>query len=315
MLTYVVRRLIAFIPSLFVVAIVAFSLMHFIPGDPASVMLGPDASINQIDNLRTKLGLDKPIYVQFCIWLTRAGRGDLGDSVYFHEPVLKIIGMGAETSILLMVFSMIVLTGIGVSTGIIAAIRPNGWLDQLLRTLSLLAASIPTFWLALNMMLLFASTLGWLPSSGFPSIIESKDLSNLRYLVLPAFALGFPNSAFIARLTRSSMLDVLSADYITVARGKGLPYRTVILKHALRNAAIPVVTVLALTTVGLVSGAVVTETVFALPGVGRLVVESVLRRDYPVIQGILLVVAILYMVVNLATDLLYSVIDPRIRYG
>ncbi len=216
---------------------------------------------------------------------------------------------------LVALLSMVLIICIGVPIGVLSAIRYNSWLDQFFSGIAMFFASVPTFWLGLNLMIFFAVVLRWLPSSGFPSILASGDWTNLRYLILPCITLAAPNSALIIRLTRSSMLDVANADYVKTARAKGLSERAVNLRHIFRNSLISVVSALGFTFVGLVSKTVVTETVFSLPGIGRLIVESVLRRDYPTIQGVILIIAVVYMLINLLVDLSYAILDPRIRYS
>ena len=303
------------IPSLFLASVIVFSFIHFIPGDPAQVMLGDQATPERVQQLRESMGLDRPLYVQYAKWIGGVLRGDMGQSIFFHKPVLDVIADRAETSLLIAVFSMILIIVVGVPIGILSAVRCNSRLDQLFSGASMFFASIPTFWLGLNLMLLFAVTLKWLPTSGFPSIVESGDWSNLRYLVLPCITLAAPNSALIIRLTRSSMLDVARADYVKTAWAKGLSEGSVTMRHIFRNSLISVVSALGFTFVALLAGTVVTETVFSLPGVGRLVVESLLRRDYPTIQGVILIVAFVYMLVNLIVDLSFAILDPRIRYS
>jgi len=314
MVSYLTRRVLAMFPTLLIVMIVTFFLIHLIPGDPASVMLGPYATVDQIEQLQHAMGLDQPITVQFTKYVSDVFSGNLGRSILFHMPVTKLILQRAETSIMLAILSLAVVLCIGLPSGITAAIKRNTWIDQLFLSIALLGASIPSFWLGLVLMLVFAVRLHWLPSSGYPPIFATGNIANLRYLILPAITLGFSNSALLARLTRSSMLDVFQEDYIDTARAKGLAESKVILKHALRNASIPIVTVLSFTFAGLLSGTVVTETVFALAGVGRLVVESVLGRDYPTIQGIMLVVAFIYLFINFVTDVIYAFLDPRVQY-
>ena len=314
MVSFLIRRVLAMLPTLLIVMIVTFFLIHLIPGDPASVMLGPYATVDQIEQLQHAMGLDQPITVQFAKYVSDVFRGHLGQSILFHMPVTKLMLQRAETSIMLALCSLIVVLVIGLPSGIIAAIKRNTWIDQLFLSVALLGASIPSFWLGLVLILAFAVRLHWLPSSGYPPIFATGNIANLRYLILPAITLGFSNSALLARLTRSSMLDVLQEDYIDTARAKGLGENKVILKHALRNASIPIVTVLSFTFAGLLSGTVVTETVFALAGVGRLVVESVLGRDYPTIQGIMIVVAFIYLFINFITDVIYAFLDPRVQY-
>lgn len=303
------------IPSLLLTSVIVFSFIHFIPGDPARVMLGDQATPEQVESLRETLGLNRPLYVQYGRWLTGVLKGDFGTSIFFHKPVLEIILDRAETSVLIALLSMVLIICIGVPIGVLSAIRYNSWLDQFFSGIAMFFASVPTFWLGLNLMIFFAVVLRWLPSSGFPSILASGDWTNLRYLILPCITLAAPNSALIIRLTRSSMLDVANADYVKTARAKGLSERAVNLRHIFRNSLISVVSALGFTFVGLVSKTVVTETVFSLPGIGRLIVESVLRRDYPTIQGVILIIAIVYMVINLIVDLSYAILDPRIRYS
>ena len=302
------------IPSLLLTSVIVFSFIHLIPGDPAQVMLGDMATPEQIQSLRETMGLDRPLHVQYWIWLRGIMRGDFGTSIFFRQPVWDVIVDRAETSILLAILSIAIIIAIGIPIGVLSAIRYNSRLDQFISALSMFFASIPTFWLGLNLMMFFSVTLGWLPTSGFPSILESGDWSNLRYLILPAVTLAAPNSALIVRLTRSSMLDSSHADYVKTARAKGLSEARVNVKHIFRNSLVAVVSALGFTFVALVAGTVVTETVFSLPGVGRLIVESLLRRDYPTIQGIILVVAFLYMAINLLVDLSFALLDPRIRY-
>ena len=314
MLAYIVRRLISMVPTFLLASVLIFFFMHLIPGDPASVMLGDMATVDQIERLREQMGLNEPIHVQFGIWFLGVLRGDLGTSVFYEAPVLQVIGARAETSILIASLSMAIIILVGIPIGILSAVRYNSALDQTFSGLAMFGASIPTFWLGLNLMLLFAVVLRLLPSSGFPGLLESGGVTNLRYLILPCLTLAAPNSALIIRLTRSSMLDTMREDYVTTARAKGLGETGVNIKHVFRNALIGIVAALGFTFVGLASGTVVTETVFALPGVGRLVVESILRRDYPVIQGVVLVIVVVYMLFNLLVDLSYAYLDPRIRY-
>lgn len=311
---YLLRRGAGMLVSCVLVITITFLLMELIPGDPAAVLLGPDATPEQVDALRASWGLDRPGIVRYGFYIRNILRGELGRSVFLDQPVLKMIGERAETSLLLGLLSLLVVVGLGVSAGITAALRPRTWTDSALLFVALLGASLPSFWLGLMLMIAFAGELHWFPSSGFSSIFGAGGLANLRNLVLPALSLGFVNAALVARTSRSSMLDVLQAEYVTTARAKGLAENVVIAKHALRNAAIPILTVVSFTFASLVSGAVVTENVFALPGVGSLIVQSVLKRDYPTIQGVMLAVAIFYVLVNFATDMLYAFLDPRIRY-
>ncbi|MCL2767869.1 MAG: ABC transporter permease [Synergistaceae bacterium] len=315
MIAYIIRRFLSMIPSLLLASIIVFSFIHLIPGDAAQVMLGDMATPEQVQALRVSMGLDRPVWVQYSLWLSNVLRGNFGTSTFFHIPVLEVIADRAETSIFLAIMSIILIILIGIPIGILSAVRYNSFVDQFFSGISMFFASIPTFWLGLNFMIFFSVWLGWFPTSGFPSVLQSGDWSNLRYLVLPAITLAAPNSALIIRLTRSGMLDVSHADYVRTARAKGLSENSVNLRHIFRNSLITVVSALGFTFVALVSGTVVTETVFSLPGIGRLVVESLLRRDYPTIQGIILVIASIYMLINLLVDLSFAFLDPRIRYN
>ena len=313
MLRYMAKRFLSMIPTFLLACVLVFSFMHMMPGDPAGVMLGDTATPEQVQALREAMGFNQPITVQFLRWFTGILKGDFGQSIFFHKPVLRVILERSETSLFIAVLSMALIVVVGVPIGMISAVRYNSVADQTFSGAAMLAASMPTFWLGLNLMLLFAVILGWLPSSGYPSILETGNLGNLKYLILPCVTLAAPNSALIIRLTRASMLDVMKEGYVTAARAKGLPELTVTLKHVLRNSLITVISVIGFTFVGLASGTVITETVFSLPGIGRLVVESVLRRDYPVIQGVILIIALAYMLVNLLIDYCYTFLDPRIR--
>ena len=313
MIVILLKRLLSMIPTLFIASVIIFSFIYLIPGDPAAVMLGDQATEEDIQALRIELGLDRPFLTRYLIWLGAALRGDLGNSIFFGDPVLTIIAQGAETSIFLAILAMLLIFCIGIPLGIASAAKNNTFIDQLCSGGAMLAASVPTFWLGLYFILIFAVLLGWLPSSGFPSVLSEGNLSNLRHLILPAITLAIPNSALIIRMVRAEMMDVMHADYVRTARAKGLSESVVIMKHIFRNALIAVVTTLGFTFVTLISEATVTETVFALPGIGRLVVQSILRRDYPVIQGVILIIVVLYMVVNLLVDLLYTWLDPRVK--
>ena len=315
LIPYTLRRIVILLPTAMLVALFAFILMHLIPGSPAVVMLGDDATPETIAQLEKEMGIDKPIYVQFQIWFFKLQRGDLGESIFFDRPVLDLILGAMGPSLLLAVLSLGISLVIGICAGVLAAVKRNSWIDQVSLTSALLGASIPSFWLGLTLILLFSVKIQIFPTSGYQSILDSGDITNIKYLILPALALGLPSSALITRLTRSAMLDVLEKDYVNTARAKGLRERSVILKHALRNATIPVVTVTSFTFMNILSRAVVTESIFRIPGLGSLIVTSIMRRDYPTIQGILLVIAGMYIAVNLITDLTYTLIDPRIRLG
>jgi peptide/nickel transport system permease protein len=314
MAAYIVRRLIALVPVLLIVATVGFFLIYLTPGDPAAVMLGPDATAEELDNLRQVMGLDQPLIVQLYRWYARMLRGDLGHSIFLNRPVLQAIYERLEPTVLLTLLSLFVAVAIGVPAGIVAAVRRNTWLDQFSMGIALFGVSVPNFWLGLNLILVFSVWLGLFPVAGYIPLDQSV-IGALRSLVLPAVTLGISASALIARMTRSSMLEVMGQDFIRTARAKGNEETRVIFRHALRNALIPTVTVIGLALGGLLAGAVVTETVFAIPGVGRLVISSVLRRDYPVVQGILMFIAAIYVLVNLLIDIIYIYLDPRVKYA
>ncbi|HZV96200.1 MAG TPA: ABC transporter permease [Candidatus Nitrosocosmicus sp.] len=313
MLVYVVRRLLAVIPVMLVVATVSFILIRLAPGDPASVIAGPYASGDDIARLQRSLGLDQALPVQLVKWWGRLARGDLGDSIFLRRPVLEAIFERMEPTLLLTAWSMLVAVAVGVPAGVISARYHNTTVDQSLMAFALIGLSIPNFLLGLLMILFFGVWLGWLPVAGYVPL-EGGLWLNLRSLIMPSLALGLVQSALIARITRSSMLDVLREQYILAGRSKGLSERVVIYKHALKNAIIPTLTVIGITFALLVGGAVVIETVFNIPGLGRLIISAVLRRDYPVVQGVVLLIALTYTAINLLVDLAYLAIDPRIRF-
>src|SRR6266404_9232886 len=314
MLSYLVRRVLALLPVMAVVVTVVFLLIHLIPGDPVSVMLGPDATPTQIEGTRKALGLDGPILEQLLGFYGRVLRGDLGQSYFLDRPVTTAILERAEPTLMLMACALLVAVVIGVPSGIVAAAHRGSIWDRTLMLGALLGVCVPGFWLSLNFIYLFAVRLGWLPAGGYASVFTDP-WAALRFMVLPAVSLGFNQSALIARVARSCMLEVLQQDYIRTARAKGLSQGVVVVGHAFRNAMVPVVTVIGITTAILIGGAVVTEIVFNIPGLGRLIISAILRRDYPVVQGVVLVTAAAYVVVNLVVDVLYVFIDPRIRYG
>ena len=313
MTAYVLRRILAVIPVMAVVVTIVFLLIHLIPGDPVSVMLGPDATPAQIAGTRQALGLDRPLPEQLYTFYARVLRGDLGHSYFLDRPVTRALAERAEPTIVLTLCALLVAVAIGVPSGIVAAAHRGSWWDRGLMFFSLLGVCVPGFWLSLNFIFLFAVRLGWLPAAGYASVF-SDPRAALTYMVLPALSLGINQSALIARIARSCMLEVLQQDYIRTARAKGLAPRVVTYVHAFRNALVPVVAVIGITTAILIGGAVVTEIVFNIPGLGRLIISAILRRDYPVVQGVVLVTAAAYVVINLLVDLLYAFIDPRIRY-
>jgi peptide/nickel transport system permease protein len=315
MFSYTFRRVLSMLPSLVIVSLLVFMFVHLVPGDPAQILLGDLATVEQVAALQQDLGLDKPLHVQYLKWAGGLLRGQMGNSIFFQKPVFLVIADRAETSLLLAGLTLLWILLIGIPVGYLSATRYGTRLDQTISALSMTFASIPTFWLGLSLMTLFAVTLKWFPSSGFPSIFKDDgSWKNIIYLILPSVTLAAPNSALIIRLTRASMLDVFKEDYVRTARAKGLRDFSVNMGHVFRNSLNAIVSALGFTFAALVSGTVVTETVFSLPGVGRLVVDSVLRRDYPVIQGIILTIAMLYMGINLVVDIAYGILDPRIRY-
>jgi len=311
--TYLLRRLLALIPVLAVVVTVVFFLIHLIPGDPVSVMLGPDATSIQIEETRATLGLNRPIWEQLLSFYGRVLRGDLGKSYFLDRPVMSVIAERAEPTLMLTLAGLLVAVAIGVPAGTIAAANPGSFWDRALMLTALLGVCVPGFWLSLNFIYLFAVKLGWLPAAGYVSVLDDP-WRGVRHLLLPAISLGFNQSALIARIARSCMLEVLQQDYIRTAMAKGLSRGIVVYVHAFRNALVPIVTVIGITMAILIGGAVVTEIVFNIPGLGRLVISAILRRDYPVVQGVVLVTATIYVLINLGVDILYAFIDPRIRY-
>jgi peptide/nickel transport system permease protein len=295
------------------VVTIVFVIVRIAPGDPAAMMLGPDATPQDVADLRTRLGLDESLPVQYLRYVAGLASGDLGQSIFLERPVGQALLERAEPTFFLSLFALAIACLIALPVGILSAYRRGSPFDQVTTTLAMFAASIPSFWLGLVLMQIFAVKLGWFDPSGYGGPGASLAV-RLHHLVLPAFALGIVSSALIARFTRASMLDVLGDDFVRTARAKGMSEVRVVLKHAFKNALIPILTVIGLTAALLVSGAIVTETVFGLPGVGSLVVSAVLRRDYPVIQGALLVIAGLYVLINFVIDMLYLAVDPRVRY-
>lgn len=313
MLRTILHRLLGMIIVMALVVTIVFIIVRVTPGDPAAMMLGPDASAADIAALRSKLGLDGPIVVQFAHYVLGLVQGDFGQSIFLNQPVTQALAARAEPTFFLTLFSLLIASVIALPVGILSAYWRGSLFDQAATTLAMFAASVPSFWLGLVLMQVFAVKLGWFDTSGYGGPGASF-LERLNHLVLPAVALGVVSSALITRFTRASMLDVLSDDYVRTARSKGMSEWRVVIRHAFKNALIPILTVIGLTAALLISGAVVTETVFGVPGIGNLVVSAVLRRDYPVIQGALLVIAGLYVLVNFCIDMLYLLIDPRVRY-
>ena len=305
MLPNVVRRLLMLIPVLLGVSVVVFSIVHIIPGDPARIMAGVDATGEQIELIRKQLGLDKPIYVQYLLWMSKVLTGDLGRSIITNEPVLPELIHRFSATLQLTLAGMILAVLIGVSVGVVSATKPYSLFDHLSMVGALFGVSMPIFWMGLMFIFIFSVTLGLFPSSG-------KD--GIEHIVLPAVVLGLSSTGIIARMTRSSMLEVLSQDYVRTARAKGATEGDVVYRHALKNAMIPIVTIVGLQFGYLLSGAVLTETVFNWPGIGRLMVDSIFNRDFPMIQGAVLMVASSFVFVNLLTDLLCAYLDPRVKF-
>jgi peptide/nickel transport system permease protein len=295
------------------VAIAVFALLHATPGDPAVIIAGDYATGEDIARIRAKLGLDQPFLTQVGLWLGGIVRGDLGTSIFSGLPVTTLIGQRVGTTAWLTLFAMLISVGIGVPVGVLAAWRKGSWLDRLVMVFAVSGFSMPTFWLGFILVYVFAITIGWLPVQGY-SPITAGFWPFLSHLILPALTLSVVYMALIARMTRASMLGVLNEDYIRTAFAKGVAPRGVLIRHALKNASLPVVTIIGIGFALLIGGAVVTESVFALPGLGRLTVDAIIRRDYPVIQGVILIVSGVYVLLNLVIDVLYVVLDPRIRY-
>jgi peptide/nickel transport system permease protein len=309
---FLMNRLAGALVVLAIVAVLVFMLTHLAAGDPMALLLGDQATTSDIAQAREQYGLDKPLPIQFALWVQELLHGNLGQSIFLQRPVAQALLERAEPTLFLALFAVAIAAAIGVPCGMAAAIWRGSAADQALSGLAMLGASIPSFWMGLLLIQLFAVHLGWFPASGYgdPGMALGQ---RLYHLALPALVLGVLNSALIIRFTRASMLDILGEDYVRTARAKGLSESRVMVNHVLRNALVPIITVLGLTMALMIGGTVVTETVFNLPGVGNLVVRAVLRRDYPVIQGTLLVIAGIYVGINLMIDLLYTVVDPRIR--
>lgn len=313
LIQYIARRLLFMVPTLFGISIVAFGLMHLAPGSAASAMLGDRASPESIAALEQEMRLDRPIYEQYAHWVGTVIRGDLGESFITHKSVGELLGERMLVTIEIGLLSIVVALVGAIPLGVLAAVHQNRVHDHGARIVSLLGISIPDFWSGILLILVFGVYLGWVPAGGFTPL-EDGLLPNLRSIALPVLTLGFVNMGLITRMLRSSMIETLNQNYVLTARAMGVPDRKVVWDDALRNAFIPTLTVIGI-TIGLVlSGSVMLETVFALPGVGRLVADSVFNRDLPVIQGVLLLIGVVYVVVNLLIDVLYTVLDPRIQF-
>jgi peptide/nickel transport system permease protein len=313
-ISYILRRLVLLIPVILIVGLVVFTLVHLTPGDPAAVILGDQATPDQVEALRDQLGLNEPLPLQFIEWFGNVLRGDFGQSIFLGIPVTQALRERVEPTALLTSYALIVQLSIGIPLGVLAALKHGTVLDRMLTAIAISGAAIPSFFLGIVLILIFAVNLQWLPSVGYVS--PTEDLGgHVQRMIMPAFTLGFASAGLLARMIRSSMLDVQHEDYVRTARAKGLPYRDVVVRHTLRNALVPAITVVGTSIAALLGGAVVTETVFTIPGMGRLVVQSISRRDYPIIQGAVMSIAMAYVLVNLVVDLLYVYADPRVRLG
>jgi peptide/nickel transport system permease protein len=313
MLGYIGRRILATIPVMAVVGLFVFSLLYFAPGDPAAIIAGDQATPDDVARIRASLGLDRPFLVRFGEWSWQILHGDLGTSIFTNLPVTTMIGQRVQPTVSLMLVTLVLAIVVAVPLGVVAAWKAGSLIDRLVMGLAVMGFSVPVFVVGYVLAYIFALELGWLPVQGYTPIEQGlwPWFSNL---ILPAVTLGLVYIALIARVTRATMLDVLQQDYVRTARAKGLAQGPVLFIHALKNAAVPIVTVIGIGIALLIGGAVVTETVFAIPGLGRLTVDAILRRDYPVIQGVVLLFSFVYVLVNLAIDLFYTLLDPRIRY-
>lgn len=313
MLTYILRRVLSTLPVMALVALFVFSLLYIAPGDPAAVIAGDQATPDDIERIRRGLGLDRPFLVQFGDWVWRILHGDLGTSIFTNLPVTKMIAQRLEPTLSLMVVTLLLSVAIAVPMGVVAAWKAGTWVDRVIMAFAVFGFSVPVFVVGYLLAYAFALQLEWLPVQGYTPLSSGLKLW-FENLILPSIALGFVYIALIARMTRATMMDILAQDYVRTARAKGLGQTPILFIHALKNASVPIVTVIGLGIALLIGGAVVTESVFAIPGLGRLTVDAILRRDYPVIQGIVLLFSFVYVLVNLMIDIAYTLLDPRIRY-
>jgi peptide/nickel transport system permease protein len=314
MLRFLLQRILAVIPVLLIVSIVVFLILRLAPGDPAAVIAGNSATTQEIEQVRESLGLNRSLPVQYAVWLGKVLQGDLGFSFYLTKPVVALIAQRIEPTLSLAFGTIVLAVLVAVPLGTLAAWRMGGWLDRVLSGFSVLGFSVPVFVIGYVLILLFSMQLGWLPVQGYKRLAEDGVGPWARHLVLPWITLGLIYIALIARVTRASVSEALTEDYIRTARAKGITERAVLIRHALANAAVPVVTVVGIGVALLIGGVVVTETVFSIPGLGSLTVEAVLNRDFPVIQGVVLFFSVLYVAINLLVDVSYLFLDPRIRY-
>ena len=313
MLAFTLRRLLVAVPVLLLVSLISASLMQLVPGDPAAMIAGSSASDIEIAKIREQLGLNRPFISRLADWYAALAHGDLGNSILLNRPVTTAIAERVPVTLALAGFALVLTIAIGLPCGIIAAVRANTWIDQAVLTFALIGVSVPNFWLSLMLIVLFGVMLEWLPAGGYVPFADDP-VQWLRCLILPALSLALLQVGLLARITRATMLEVLQQDYVRTARAKGLPALKVIGKHALKNVMVPVVTVIGISFGLLLSGSVVIETVYSIPGMGRLLANAIFGRDYPLIQGGLLLTAAVLVLLNLIVDVLYAVIDPRIRY-
>ncbi|WKA31092.1 ABC transporter permease [Bradyrhizobium roseum] len=313
MLSYIFRRILSTLPVMGIVALFVFSLLYIAPGDPAAVIAGDQASPADVERIRQGLGLDRPFLIQFGSWVWNILHGDLGTSIFTNLPVSAMIVQRLEPTLSLMAITLVLTILVAVPLGVVAAWKAGSWVDRSIMAFAVFAFSLPVFVVGYVLAYIFALQFEWLPVQGYTPL-KSGVWPWLQNLILPALALGSVYIALIARITRASMLEVLQQDYVRTARAKGLGQRDILFIHALKNAAVPIVTVIGIGIALLIGGAVVTESVFAIPGLGRLTIDAILRRDYPVIQGIVLLFSFLYVLVNLMVDVTYTLVDPRIRY-
>jgi peptide/nickel transport system permease protein len=313
MLAFIVRRIITTIPVMAFVALFVFSLLYIAPGDPAAVIAGDQASPADVERIRASLGLDRPYLVRFGEWFFRVLQGDLGTSIFTSLPVTQLIAQRIEPTLSLMVLTLILAVSIAVPLGVVAAWKAGTWVDRVVVGFAVFGFSVPVFVIGYLLAYTFALKLDWLPVQGYTPLAQGLG-PWIKNLILPAITLGTVYIALIARITRATMLDVLQQDYIRTARSKGVAQNSILFLHALKNAAVPIITIIGIGVALLIGGAVVTESVFAIPGLGRLTLDAILRRDYPVIQGVVLIFSFVYVLVNLVIDLIYTLVDPRIRY-
>jgi peptide/nickel transport system permease protein len=314
MIGYTLRRLLQLIPVLFIASFMIWGMIYAVPGGPVSLMVGENATAEQVAAARAQLGLDRPVLVQYGEWLWRALQGDFGQSLYSRRPVLELIGQRLPATLQLAAAAMVVSLVVGVPVAIVSAMYPNSWIDRSLSAWNALALGVPTFWLGILLILLFAVHLRWLPSASAHVPFWENPAGTLRNLALPAVTLGIYVSGILARFLRASLVSELRSDYVRTARAKGLTEREILMGHVLRNALLPFITIVGLSLTNFIGGAVVTEAVFTFPGLARLLITAISQRDYPLIQGCIVVILVIYVLVNLIVDILYAYADPRIEY-